>query len=225
MGMADRFLGALRPTTAEKVMDVARVYHDIGSKFDGEGGISPSREMYLATAEDAGVPVAVIQTIWQVESRQLALLNGRHLIRIEPEKWVKFGGDRRDLPRPLNPGGDTPATTITGQKQRWENFEALMEIDPIRTIMSSSHGGPQIMGPWAERCGFTDEKAYLMAMSKGAGLQLVAMSRFIRHPKNADMRAAMIAKDPRAISYHWNGPKYERNDYHTKVAAGLRKFA
>lgn len=225
MGIADRFQGLLRPTSAEKVQDIARVYHEVGAKWTGDGAELPSREQYLATQEDCGVSLAVLQTIWQIESRQVALLNGRHLIRIEAGKWEKFGGDKRELPRPLNPGGDTPATTITGQALRYENFEALQEIDPIRTIAASSHGGPQIMGYWAERCGFQDERAFFLWMAKGAPAQLVAMSRFIRHPKNEDLRRAMIAKDPDAIGFHWNGPRYKDNDYQKKVAAGLRKFA
>lgn len=225
MGIADRFMGALRPTSAEKVLDIARVYHDVGAKWQGEGAEIPTREQYLAAQDECGVSLAVLQTIWQIESRQVALLNGRHLIRIEPGKWVKFGGDKRELPKPLNPGGDTPATTITGQARRYENFEALQEIDPIRAIAASSHGGPQIMGYWAERCQFNDERAFYLAMSKGAGMQLVAMCRFILHPKNADLRRALQAKDPDAIGFHWNGPRYKDNDYQKKVAAGLRKFA
>lgn len=166
--------GFLRPMSADNVVDVARVYHEIGARLDVAGAVTPSREMYLATAEDAGVPVAVLQTIWQIETRQVALLNGRPLRRIEPGKWVQFGGDRRDLPKPLNPGGDTPESTITGQKIRNANFEALASIDPVRAIMCTSHGGSQIMGWWAERCGFVDERAFLQAMDQGPGLQLIA---------------------------------------------------
>jgi len=225
MGIRETLTGMLRPTSVEKLRDVARVYHDAGARFDGEGAVKPTREEYLATSDDTGVSVAVLQTIWQIESRQLALLNGEPLKRIEGGKWVKFGGDKRDLPKPLNPGGDTPATTITGQRVRLSNFEKLMEIDPQRAIFSTSHGGPQIMGWWAERCGFKDALAFYTAQKMGAGMQLVAMARFIRHPKCADLRKAMIDKDVPAISFHWNGPRYRDNAYDTKLAAGLRKFA
>lgn len=225
MEIVGKVMGLLRPMSGEKVMDVARIYHDVGAVYAGEGGVTPSIAQYLATAEDAGVPVEVLRTIWQLETRQLALLDGKPLIRIEGGKWVKFGGDKRELPKPLNPGGDTPASTITGQRIRHENFAKLADIDPVRAIMSSSHGGPQIMGWWAERCGFKDERAFWMAQAQGPAMQLVGMSRFIRHPKNEPLRRAMQAKDPDAIAFHWNGPGYRANDYHTKVAAGLRKFA
>lgn len=225
MAITDRIMGLLRPTSAEKVLDIARVYHDVGSKWVGEGAELPTRDQYLAAQEETGVSVAVLQTIWQIETRQVALLNGQPLKRIEPGKWVKFGGDARDLPKPLNPGGNTPADTITGQAIRLKNFEALSDIDPIRTIAVTSHGGPQIMGFWAERCRYKDERAFYLAMGMGAGMQLVAMGRLILSPKNENMRAGMIAKDPDAIAFHWNGPAYKKYGYHLKVAAGLRKFA
>ena len=204
--------------------EVARVYHDAGQLLPGEGVVTPSRAAYVATAEDCGVPVAVLQTIWQIESRQVALLDGEPLIRIEAGVWKRFGGDPRELPKPLNPGGSTPEDTRAGQKLRLVNFNALASIDPIRAIVVTSHGGPQIMGFNAELAGFSDELAFHKAMKMGAAMQLVAMSRFIKHPKNEPMRIAMQKRDVDAIAHHWNGPAYRRNDYHTKLAAGLRRF-
>jgi hypothetical protein len=204
--------------------DVARVFHDVGQVLPGQDVVTPTRAAYLATAEDAGVPVAVLQAIWQIESRQVALLAGEPLKRIEAAVWKRFGGDPRDLPKPLNPGGATPEDTREGQKRRLANFHALAAIDPIRAIVVTSHGGPQIMGFNAELAGFADELAFLQAMQMGANMQLVAMSRFIRHPKNAAMRNAMQKRDVETIAHHWNGPGFRRNDYHTKLAAGIRRF-
>ena len=93
--------------------EAGRVFHDVGDYFTGLGGTVPSDEQYRTAAGNAGVPTAAIKTIWQIETRQLALLNGKPLIRIEPHKWTAFGGDKRDLPKPLNPGGASPGSHLS----------------------------------------------------------------------------------------------------------------
>lgn len=195
--------------------DVARIYHDAVDYLEGLAD-TPTLEQYAEAADYAEVPPAAIQSLWQIESAQRARVDGVEIKRIEPHIWRRYGGDRRDLPKPLNPKSQT---------QRHDNFKLLRAVDAKRAILCSSFGGSQIMGFNAECCGFVDEETFYRAQQSGAAAQLRAQARFISHRKNRRLQRALQTGDADLVGYHWNGPRYQENRYAEKYEACLRRFS
>lgn len=198
-------------------MSAKRVYHDSSEAFLADDTLGP--DDYRFAADKLEVKPSVIQAIAHIESLQRPFsAPHRPIIRIEPHWWRKLAYSPRarkeiDELKPLNPDD---------QAIRWEHFEWIYGVDPDAAVKSTSFGAFQIMGFNHELCGFKDPLGFLAAMKHGAGAQTLAFVRFVL--ASPQLHQAMRTMTFPQIASHYNGPQYEKNQYHIKLRQSVRKF-
>lgn len=191
--------------------NIKKIYHTAGATVSDL--MEPRLDqLILAAARDLEIQPAVPKAIFSIESRLIALgENGLPLIRMEPHWWRRLTERRTEKIR--NP---------RSQDVRWETFELLLSIDEEAAIRSTSFGLPQMMGFNHRACGFKSPQLFLEDMKSGASAQVTAFKRFVR--SNRRLHQAMKDHDLKAIAHHYNGPKYRRNQYDTKLANAIERY-
>ena len=145
-------------------------------------------------------------------------------IRFERHVWKRYRfaskwGKRFDRHR--NKSGRNP----DWREHRWAAFHMMDKVcqqDAYlnrragdAAILSHSFGWAQIMGFNHRAAGFDRAREFLGAMATLEG-QRTAVINFI-----VESRPILIAgqkEDIPALAYHWNGPAFKRNRWHTDVA-------
>lgn len=89
-------------------------------------------------------------------------------------------------------------------------------------LKSSSWGLGQILASNYAAAGFKDVQSFINAMYDSERSQLIAMVNLLI---SWGLRDAMRKKDWRAIARKWNGPKYEKFNYHTKLAHSYLRYS
>ena len=192
------FKGAARPPDS---FDVAQLAHRI------------------AVGEDH------FQAFLNVESRSRGFGGeGRPLILNEPHVFYRnLRGAERD--RAVAAGlayprwGEKPYPK--SQDGRYEWLKAAMEINEAAALKSCSWGMSQILGENFSMVGFDTIQAMVRAFMNDEEEHVEAMVKFIL--------ASGIDDDLRAERWHtvarvYNGPGYEKNHYHAKMANEFRKL-
>lgn len=110
-----------------------------------------------------------------------------------------------------------------------------MEIDETAALKACSWGFPQVLGENYGLAGFDTPQAMVKAMLSNEDEQLQAMVNFVKNAGLDDELQVIEAKlkrgqkitadDCRAFVRGYNGPGYAKNDYHTKLAKALNKWA
>jgi hypothetical protein len=70
--------------------------------------------------------------------------------------------------------------------------------------------------------GFASAEAMVTTFADSEAAQLDGMIAFIR---SAGLDVPLRARDWRAFAFGYNGPSYEKNKYHTKLAAAYAKWS
>lgn len=120
-------------------------------------------------------------------------------------------------------------------KDSYPRLMKAMEIDETAALKACSWGFPQILGENHALAGFSAPQAMVKAMLSNEDEQLQAMINFVKNAGLDDELRVIEAKlkrgqkimpdDCRAFVRGYNGPGYEKNDYHTKLATALNKWA
>jgi hypothetical protein len=116
----------------------------------------------------------------------------------------------------------------------YPRFWRAYAIDPETACKACSWGGPQLLGENHLLMGYRTAEDMVRAFLTDQDKQLEGMIDFIANAKLDDELRVLQAKldkgqkvtadDCRAYVRGYNGPKYERNDYHTKFAKALNKW-
>ena len=106
-------------------------------------------------------------------------------------------------------------------KDPYDWFNPAFKLDPIAAMKSASVGLGQIMGFNHVAAGFDSVGAMWESFKVSEANQLRGMVRFIISEGLDD---ELRAKDWRAFARGYNGPAYEKNKYHTKLAAAYDKW-
>jgi hypothetical protein len=146
-----------------------------------------------AMAEDAGVPVAHIAAVFNVESRGSGFgPDGRLTVLYEPHvaykyakrpkemqkaapdlfypKWISSADVRKRLPHAYR----------TTQEQRWDMILRAAAMDFDAAVSAVSWGRFQIMGYWAKNLGFRDTLHMIEHMCEGEENHLDVFLRYCR---------------------------------------------
>jgi hypothetical protein len=180
--------------------------------------------------------VALIRTIIAVETRGSGFdREGRVIILYEPHvAWRNLPGPpspRRGVPPPPSPerlkwqrlGLAYPDWgTRPYPRDSYPAFKAAFKVDPEVACRSCSWGMGQILGENHKAAGYSTAQDMAEAFAIGEGEQVAAMARFIR--ANPKMHAALVMDDWREFARRYNGPGYEKNAYHTKLAEAFARF-
>lgn len=196
----------------------ARVYHDASEPFLSDQTLGA--DDYAWAGKKLQCSPSVVQAIAQIESLQKPFWKPDHpVIRIERHWWKKraYEGARKRIDEldPLNGGPDD-------QDIRWENFEYLFGFDPDAAVGCTSFGAFQFMGFNHAACGFADPVSFLAGMRKGAGAQTAAFVRFVE--SSPALHRAIRSRAFVEIARHYNGPRYDRNQYDVKLRQAVRRF-
>lgn len=198
-------------------------------------------------AKAHGLEYAALRAIIDVECKGSGFLpDGSPTILFERHRYYKELGDiaflsirnkmqrlRPDLchKNPTPPGGYG-----VGSMQPKRLDEAILLIRKVRPgvdndtfvkvrecgLKATSWGLGQILASNYREAGFDSVQAFINAMYHSEAAQLEAMVNLL---SNWGLRDAMRTKNWRVIAREWNGPKYEKFNYHSKLAHSYLRYA
>ena len=210
----NQLLGQLREQVRAMTVPESRIFYGASAPPDPAPRATDKAPF---TAEDFGkmakaldVPSHWPQAIAQIETNNKPFtVEGHPVIRFEGHHWRK-----RRAPTPAGKGFDK-VRNPRNLGERWDQFLAMAKADRDAAILSHSFGAFQIMGFNYKVCGFTRPADFAAAMQSKDG-QAAAFVRFVQ--RGPALVAALRNNDERTIAKHYNGPRYERNRYHLKLA-------
>ena len=177
-------------------------------------------------ATSLGVPVASVQTVYDVESRgsgylsdgRVKILFERHVFfkEIDPENKARAIAEAPDLCQ-AKAGG------YLGNAKEWERLERAKLYDGDDALKSASWGLFQIMGYHYATCGYADVFAFVDAMAASEGNQLDAFVKFIKADKK--LHDALRNRNWALFARIYNGPAYAKNAYDVKLAQTYAKYS
>ncbi|MCV6588931.1 MAG: N-acetylmuramidase family protein [Marinobacterium sp.] len=190
------------------------------------GWMLSQRDLQQA-ADDLDVDLAAIQAVNTIESNGAGFLaDGRPVILFERHimhrRLKHHGLDANALqvqyPALVHtqPGGYKSATV--------EHYRLKMatDIHPESALESASWGLFQIMGFHWHRLGYETVQAFVAAMETDEASQLNAFVRFIK--ADSKLHQALKDHDWPAFARIYNGPKYKKNHYDTRLADAWQKY-
>jgi hypothetical protein len=106
----------------------------------------------------------------------------------------------------------------------WDKLAAACGRAPDAAFASASWGKFQVMGAHWSRLGYASPFELAASCRVGEVAQYELLARFLEENNLLEELRALSgrAEDCRAFARAYNGPGYERNAYHTKLAAALR---
>lgn len=180
--------------------------------------------------ERIGVGEDEIHAVLAVESRGSGFdKHGRPLILFEPHIFD------RNLPKEKR--AKARITTVRIDDKNWslsypswqrgypsDSYPRLlkaMEIDETAALKSASWGLGQVLGDNFKAAGYTTVQAMVQACTEDEEHHLEQMINFIKANHLDD---ELRRHDWRAFARGYNGPGYEKNNYHTRLAAAFAKW-
>ncbi|UOP06503.1 N-acetylmuramidase domain-containing protein [Alysiella crassa] len=121
-------------------------------------------------------------------------------------------------------GGYTMDINKNGINDSWEKLAFAMGKDPLAALKSVSIGKFQVLGEHYAQCGYDHPIEMLWAASRSELAQYQMLRDYILHV--ADLKPEFLALSRhadtnRAFARGYNGVKYEKYAYHTKLADAL----
>lgn len=111
---------------------------------------------------------------------------------------------------------------VEGQVAEYEAFFNAACIDPESAMLSTSFGMGQVCGFNHKRAGYSSAKEMVMDFTVSEYNQLKGMLNFIQ--SDPSLFKAAINRDYRGFAFEYNGPKYEKFNYHTRIETAYLKF-
>jgi len=106
----------------------------------------------------------------------------------------------------------------------WERFRLALEKDPTAAFMSASWGKFQVMGFNWDDLGYPNVFSMVWTLAQSEADHYEMLCRFIE-ANNMKHAIQALSTDPescREFARKYNGPQYEKNNYHTKLAEAMR---
>lgn len=107
-------------------------------------------------------------------------------------------------------------------RESYTRLRQAMEINPEVALQSASWGAGQILGTNHAIVGYGTAEAMVRSFMESEDPHIEAMVRFILA---AGLDADLRARNWRAFARGYNGPGFERNDYHNKLARAYARWA
>lgn len=187
---------------------------------------------YKKAAIGLGVEEAAVKAVASVESSGNGLIKDnqgnlipkilfeRHIMfqRLRDYTPIKSADMAAKYPDIVNPkpGG------YKGGLAEHERLQRAVAIDRKTALESASWGAMQIMGYHWKVLGYPSVQAFVNDMYSEQG-QLDAFVKFIKADKR--LVKALQEKDWTTFSRIYNGPAYEKNNYHIKMKEAYEKFS
>lgn len=187
-----------------------------------------SESDYAAAAVRIGCDVPTVKAVAEVESAGRGYLSdGRPAILFEAHVFDRLTGgkhrartDRRGVPL------SSPRWNRTlygkGGAAQYDRLEDAMALDERAAVLSCSWGPFQIMGTNFASLGFPDVDSLREFMEATDQVQ-EHLDLFVRFILVNGLDDELRARDWRGFARGYNGPGYEQNRYHEKLAAAYQK--
>lgn len=179
-------------------------------------------------ADELKAPLAAVKAVCAVESRGSGFLpDGHPIILFERHIMYRQVRDKFGEARAKELAGKFPDiinTTPGGYGKTSEQpgrLDRAAKLDRDCALQSASWGLFQIMGFHWKLLGYATLQAFINAMYRSEGEHLNAFVRFVK--ANPGMHRALQRLDWAAFARAYNGPAYEKNAYHTKLANEFKK--
>lgn len=165
--------------------------------------------------------VAAIKAVAEVESAGDGFLpDGRPKVLFERHWFSRFTGRAYDNTHPdisgMLPGG------YEGGKAEHDRLERAMALDYNAALQAASWGRFQIMGFNHRGAGFPFIEEFIVAMRGSARAHLDAFVSFILKRR---FDAAIRRRDWAGFARIYNGPNYQENRYHTRMALAYERYS
>ncbi|TDL99632.1 MAG: peptidoglycan-binding protein [Flavobacteriaceae bacterium] len=168
---------------------------------------------FIEAANYLNVDVSTIKAVAEVESGDQGgfYQDGHPVILFEGHYFWELTKGKFGLSNVSHPKWTTDFYR-ENQKLRLEKAAAL---DRTAALQSASWGMFQIMGANFRRCGFATVQGFVNAMYKGEKEHLMAFCAFIKSQRLQD---ELQRKDFAGFASVYNGPRFKKNKYDTKMA-------
>ena len=185
---------------------------------------------YQQAATQLGCEAAVLKALTAVECRGSAFDSlGRPVILFER---VWFSRLTHHVWDKTNPNVSIPKHPKAKSERRKEysctggQYARLGEafrLAPSDALQAASWGKFQIMGTNYKQAGFATPEAFVTAMRRSIGDQLMAFVHFVQADR--PMLRAFQSKDWAVMARHYNGPDYAAFDYDGQLARAYKGYA
>lgn len=184
-----------------------------------------TRADYAAVAGRLGCEVEALMAVAEVESGRLGAFgpDGRPVILFEPHVFARFTNQRyndshphlssRRWNRALYPRG--------GQGPIYDQLAQAYALDAEAALKATSWGRFQVLGQHFSWQGYPDAHAFVAALALSEARQLASFERFITYNGLDDEIRRL---DWRGFAAGYNGPAYEQNRYHEKMAEAYARL-
>lgn len=181
-----------------------------------------------AAAARLSVPPAYIEMIRQVESNGVSFDNsGRPVILPEPHWFYRLTNGRFGADKSFSYPKWGMRPYPKSYDDRWQMLADMAKCDEAAALQATSWGLFQVMGFHWKICGYDSPQDFAAAMVADEDNHLEACVAFIDDQDlEGDLRACLPGNPDscRAFARAYNGPGYEKNGYHTKMASALRRL-
>lgn len=180
-------------------------------------------EDYLRAASRLRCEVAAIRAVCEVEAPRGGFFpDGTPATLFEGHKFSAFTGGIYDEPHPEISYPTWTREHYGNWEREKERLAEAIRLDREAALKSASWGKFQIMGFNHKAAGFPSVQKFVNAMYEGEGAQLDAFVNFVLHEKLDDELRERRWAD---FSRRYNGPGFEKNKYHVKLAQAFERFA
>ncbi len=180
-----------------------------------------------AAAADLDVELAAIKAVNEVESTGAGFIVEKPKILFEGHvfwKELKKKGIDPESHRKGNEHILYPKWTTVhyfGGLAEYDRLEQARAVDDEAALRSASWGIFQIMGFNAEELGYRDVYEFVERMNSHEREHLQAFCAYVQ---KHNLVHALQMKDWRAFARGYNGPGYEKNRYHIKLARAYERY-
>lgn len=122
-------------------------------------------------------------------------------------------------------GGYTLDADRNGINDSWEKLAMAIAKDPMSALTSISIGKFQILGKYYSECGYSHPIEMLWEATQSEYAHYKMLRDYILNVakcKSAFLKLSTNPDDCRALAKAYNGPAYEKFDYHNKLARAMR---
>ena len=209
-------------------MEVKNIINEFPQVKDNLNHKKLTEKNVIDAANEAGIEPATMMAVIKVESGGSGFLkDGRPKILFEGHKFYKHlklaGEDVETLARE-NPTiiyrNWTKAHYVGGAGEH-DRLDKAIKIHLQAALKSASWGLFQILGEHYEALNYDSVETFVQEQNESERNHLEAFIRFIT---TFNMIQHLKDRDWRGFAIRYNGPGYERNNYHVKLEMAYAKF-
>jgi len=187
-----------------------------------------TEEDYIQVSEETGLELALIKTVAAVEGSGsgfdkdgvIKILFEGHVFYKHLSRLGIAQKTAAQFPKVCYPKWTKQFYTGSNRGE-WVRINIAQTVNEEAALKSASFGLFQVLGENFEAAGYSTVFEMVKAYNTGEKEHLKSFINFIAHE---DIIGYLVTKDWRNFARRYNGPGYEANKYHIKLAEAYAKF-